>query len=83
MLGGAENAARLGLMPAQVLEGIGAQRQQQTQRAIQDAMGRWDYAQQLPIQQLQRYAQMIGAVPTSSFGTQTTQQPGSLLDEED
>ena len=79
MLGGAENAARLGLLPAQVLEGIGAQRQQQTQRAIDDARGRWDYAQQLPIQQLQRYAQTIGAIPTSAFGTQTTQQPGSLL----
>ena len=79
LLGGAQDAARLGLMPSQIVGSIGDQRQQQSQRAIDDAMARWQYAQQLPIDQLNRYATTIGAIPTSNFGSETQKSPSSLL----
>lgn len=79
MLSGAENAGRLGLLPAQIIESLGGQRQAQTQRGIDDSMARWNYAQQLPIEQLSRYASLIGAIPMNSYGNQTTKAPGSLL----
>lgn len=78
-LSGAGSAAELGLLPSQIVGGIGAQRQQQVQRGIDDAAGRWNYYQNLPLQQLDAYARLVGGIPLGGAGQETTKMPSTLL----
>ncbi|HEX9465663.1 MAG TPA: hypothetical protein VGB82_23930 [Alphaproteobacteria bacterium] len=50
----------------------GAQLQNQQQQQINDAVARWNYQQQLPYQQLNNYAALVGG---NYGGTTTVQQP--------
>ena len=79
LLSGAGGIADLNMYPSSVMQQLGGQRQQQTQQAITDAMNRWNYYQNLPAQQLDTYARLIGGIPLGGAGTTTQQAPSSLL----
>lgn len=73
MLGMAPEMAALGLMPSQALGQIGQQRQGQVQNLINDMMGRYNFYQQAPQQNLQNYASLIqGLNPGGGTTTATT-----------
>ena len=79
LLGGAEAAGNIGLMPSQVIGSIGSQRQQQTQQAINDAMARWDYTQNYPYNQLNQFASLINGANSAGYNAQSQSAPSSLL----
>ena len=57
------------------LMGVGGQTEDQTQRLMQDAMERWNFAQQAPGQALGQYSNLIYGLP-SGYGSETTTAPG-------
>lgn len=57
------------------LMGVGGQTEDQTQRLMQAAMDRWNFAQQAPGQALGQYSNLIYGLP-SGYGTETTTAPG-------
>lgn len=58
----------------QALLGVGQTYDQQEQAKVQDAVARWNFAQQEPAQRLQQYGNLLSI--GSPYGTQTTTQPG-------
>lgn len=66
----------LSQMPAQTLGQLGAAQEGDQQKALSEAMSRWDYSQNLPYQQLSNYLNLLnGASPYSS--TTSSQYGGS------
>jgi hypothetical protein len=61
-----------GSMPAQQLLGVGAARESQAGLELQDAIDRFNFAQQEPYQALDRYRAAIGELPLQGLGTSTT-----------
>ena len=54
------------------LANVGAAREQQAQRGIQDAMARYQYEQNAPMQQLAQYQNLIAGFPMGQTTTQMT-----------
>lgn len=77
----AQQLSALGLAPelgnqsyldAQQLAGIGSQRQQMSQNAIDDAIARFDFQQNLPYMQLGQYQNALTGLMGGGFGSTTT-----------
>jgi hypothetical protein len=69
----APQLAQAGYYDIGQLANVGAAREQQAQKAITDAMNRYQYEQTAPITQLQNYQNLIAGFPMG--GTQTTLTP--------
>jgi hypothetical protein len=69
----APQLAQAGYYDIGQLANVGAAREQQAQKAITDAMNRYQYEQTAPITQLQNYQNLIAGFPMGS--TQTTLTP--------
>ncbi len=78
--------AQLGLMPAQTMAQAGSMDQSYQQSVLDDNIARWNWNQQLPWQQLQQYAGLVGnggygqnsTGSTSGGGTSTSPLTGAL-----
>ena len=69
----APSLTQLGMTPGQVMQDVGGQRQALIQQGINEAMARWDFAQNAPWETLQRYAGIIQGFPNMG-GQMTSQQ---------
>lgn len=65
----APQLAQMGMMPSNILSGIGGQQQGMEQQGINEQMQRYDFNQMAPYQQLQNYMNSVGG---QMFGSQTT-----------
>jgi hypothetical protein len=52
-------AIAAGAMPSQITSGVGGEIQGQQQQVINDAIARWNFEQNAPMQQLQNFANLI------------------------
>lgn len=66
-------------IPSQQLAQIGAQREAIAGLPLQEEMARFQFAQQLPQQQLSSYLSSVYGTPLGSYGTQSTQLPQNNL----
>jgi len=76
-VGQSRDAMAGGLVPSQIQQDIGAQRQGQTQRGITDDVNRYNYNQQADWDNLARYQQTLGGNYMGSGGTSTVPVTGS------
>lgn len=67
------------LAPAQTLAQVGAQREAIAAQPLQESIRRFEYAQQLPYQQLGGYLSSIYGSPLASQSAPTQQQQGNTL----
>lgn len=73
----APTTAQFGLMPMDVMGGVGDYRQAIAQQALQADMDRFGYQQQQPYTNVEWYLRQLGAGSPYSTSTGTTEQPGS------
>jgi hypothetical protein len=66
-------------LPTQQLAQVGAAREAIAAQPLQEQMARYNFAQQLPYQQLSGYLSSVYGSPMGSYGTQTTQMPSNPL----
>ena len=71
----APQTLRLGLIPSDVFQQIGAQRQAMNQQAIDEAMARFSHYQNLPYIKLADYVRNVQGVGGGGYGTTISQQP--------
>lgn len=60
-LGLAPSITEMGMMPSTVMSQVGGAYQDQQQRMIDEAMNRWNYEQQLPLNMLSQYRDLLNA----------------------
>lgn len=60
----------LGLKPSQIYSAVGGERQMMNQAGIDEAMSRWDFAQQEPWNRMNLYSNVLQ--PGMQFGSQST-----------
>jgi hypothetical protein len=73
----APGLASLSLAPSAAVGDVGAQRQAMSQNAINDALARWNFQQNLPQQQLTNYMQTLAGFPLGSAGSMSGTTTGS------
>ncbi len=66
-------------IPSQQLAQVGAAREAIAAQPLQEQMARYQFAQQLPYQQLQGYLSSVYGTPLGSYGSQTTQAPNNYI----
>jgi outer membrane lipoprotein SlyB len=66
-------------IPSQQLAQVGAAREAIAAQPLQEQMARYQFAQQLPYQQLQGYLSSVYGTPLNNYGTQTTQAPSNYI----
>ena len=62
----APQVAQMQLLPGQVMQDIGAQRTAAQQAQINEAMQRYQYGQELPFSQMERYLSLLAGAPGGS-----------------
>ena len=62
-------------LPSQTLAQVGAQQEAIAAQPLQEQLARYQFAQQLPYQQLQGYLSSVYGTPLGSYGTTTQQAP--------
>ncbi len=66
-------------LPSQQLAQVGAAQEAISAQPLQEQMARYQFAQQLPYQQLQGYLSSVYGTPLGSYGSQTTQAPNNYI----
>lgn len=66
-------------IPSQQLAQVGAAREQIASQPLQEELARFNFAQQIPYQQLQGYLSSVYGNPMGGYGSQTTQAPSNRL----
>ena len=66
-------------LPSQQLAQVGAAQEAIAAQPLQEEMARFQFAQQLPQQQLSSYLSSVYGTPLGSYGTQSTQLPQNTL----
>jgi hypothetical protein len=62
-------------LPSEALSQVGARQEAISAQPLQEDLARYQFAQQLPYQQLQGYLSSVYGTPLGSYGTQTTNAP--------
>ena len=68
---------QMGFLPSQALALVGAAQEQIAAQPLQEQIYKYQYAQQLPYEQLSGFLSSVYGTPLGKFGTQTSQVPSA------